>query len=275
MLRTALISLTLSAALIVPAAATARNRTYTATDHSVRASITNRGTLTHPEAPTLTITSCTTTLFHGPVRNRACGTGCVVSTAPADPPLRFAPLDGAGSADLLTNLYSGGANCCFVLDLLRPSAALGGQYVPSASHNFGFAGYRLEKLGGAYRFVTADNSFAFAFTDFADSGLPLEVLRLSGVRFERVTAQYPALVRRDAKRWMVAFRKAKGKNDVGVIAAWAADEATLGDWRGARTFLVAQAMAGRLNSALNRRAWSGLNFVRHLERMLRRGGYLK
>lgn len=279
MLRKTLIPLALAAGLIVPATASAKTKTYTATDHSIRASITNRGTLTRPKAPTLTITqqdsSGTTTLFHGAVTNHACGTGCVVSIAPADPPLRFAPLDGAGSRDLLVNLYSGGANCCTVLDLFRPSAALNGRYVLSASHNFAYAGYRLERIGSRYVFVTADPRFAFAFTDFADSGLPLQILRLSGVRFVDVTARHPRLVRRDAAGWMRAYRRAHGRNDVGLIAAWAADQARLGHWRSAHAYLVSQARAGRLRSTLNPHADSGMRFIHQLEKLLRREGYLR
>lgn len=279
MFRKTLIPLALAAGLIVPATAGAKTKTYSATDHSVRASITTHGTFTRPAPPTLTITSQgsagSRTLFHGTVTNHACGTGCMVSTAPADPPLRFAPLDGAGSADLIVNLYTGGAHCCTVLDLFRPSAALGGLYVLSASHNFADAGYRLERIGSRELFRTVDPSFAYAFTDYADSGEPLQLLQLSGVRFIDVTSRYPRLVRRDAARWMTAYHRAHGRNDVGLIAPWAADEARLGHWRAAHAYLVSQAKAGRLNSPLNQRAWSGVNFVRHLERLLRREGYLK
>jgi hypothetical protein len=277
MLRRTLIPLALAAALVFPAAAGAK--TYTARDRSLSAVITTSGTLTRPVPPTLTITdqgsTGTRTLFHGPVSNHACGTGCLVSTAPADPPVRFAPLDGAGSADLIVNLYSGGANCCTVLDLFRPSAALNGLYVLSASHNFAYAGYRLEKLGGQYAFVTADPTFSTVFTDFADSGLPLQILRLSGVKFIDVTSRYPALVKKDAARWMKAYRKANGHNDVGLIAPWAADEARLGDWSSAHAYLVSQARAGRLRSTLLPHAASGTRFIAQLETLLRREGYLK
>lgn len=277
MLRRTLIPLALAAGLVFPAAAAAK--TYTARDRSLTASITTNGTLTRPRAPVLTITergsSGTRTRFHGPVSNRACGTGCLVSTAPADPPLRFAPLDGAGSADLIVNLYSGGANCCSVLDLFRPSAALGGQYVLSASHNFAYAGYRLERIHRRHVFVTADPSFSTAFTDFADSGLPLQILRLEGVKFVDVTSRYPGLVRLDAIRWMTAYRKARGHNDVGLIAPWAADEARLGRWSSAHAYLVSQARAGRLRSTLFPHAASGTRFIAQLETLLRREGYLK
>lgn len=273
MLRRTLIPLVLAAICIVPATASAK--TYTATDHSLRASITNTGTLSRPSPPSLTITKGATTLFHGPATNRACGTGCIVSTAPADPPLRFAPLDGAGSADLLVSLWSGGANCCTVLDLYRQSAALGGQYVLSASHDFAYAGYRLEKIGSRYVFVTADPTFETVFTDFADSGLPLQILHLSGIRFRNVTTHYPRLLRRDAARWMAAYRKAHGQNDVGLIAPWAADEARLGQWSSAHAYLVSQARAGQLRSTLYPRAESGKRFIAQLQTLLRREGYLK
>jgi hypothetical protein len=277
MLRRPLIALTLAACLIIPATAAAK--TYTATNRSLSAVITTSGTLTRPVPPTLTITghgsTGTTTLFHGSVSNHACGTGCLVSTAPADPPVRFAPLDGAGSADVIVNLYSGGANCCTVLDLFRQSAALGGLYVLSASHNFAYAGYRLEKIGSRYVFVTADPTFSTVFTDFADSGLPLQILQLSGVKFVDVTSRYPALVRRDATRWMTAYRKAHGRNDVGLIAPWAADEARLGRWSSAHAYLVSQARAGRLRSTLFPQAASGTRFIDQLEALLRREGYLK
>jgi hypothetical protein len=277
MLRRTIIPLALAAGLVIPAAAHAK--TYTATDRSLRAVVTTSGTLTRPIPPTLTITdqgsTGTTTLFHGTVSNHACGTGCLVSTAPADPPVRFAPLDGAGSADLIVNLYSGGANCCTVLDLFRQSAALGGLYVLSASHNFAYAGYRLEKIGSRYVFLTADPSFSTVFTDFAASGLPIQILQLSGVKFADVTSRYPALVRRDAARWMTAYRKARGRNDVGLIAPWAADEARLGLWSSAHAYLVSQARAGRLRSTLFPRSASGTRFIGQLEALLRREGYLK
>ncbi len=277
MLRRTLIPLALAAGLVIPASAAAR--TYTTQDRSLSAAITTNGTLTRPAPPTLTITdqgsTGVRTLFHGPVSNHACGSGCLVSTAPADRPVRFAPLDGAGSADLIVNLYSGGANCCTVLDLFRPSAALGGLYVLSASHNFAYAGYRLEKIGSRYVFVTADPTFSTVFTDFADSGLPLQILQLSGVKFNDVTSRYPRLVQQDAARWMTAYRKAKGHNDVGLIAPWAADEARLGRWNSAHAYLVSQARAGRLRSTLFPRSASGTRFIGQLEALLRREGYLK
>jgi len=273
MIRKTLIPLALAVGLIAPAAAGAK--TYTARDHSLTASITTHGTLMRPQPPTLTIGDGTTTLFHGTVSNRACGSGCVVSTAPLDPPVRFAPLDGSGSADVLVDLYTGGAHCCTVLDVFRPSAALGGRYVLSAAHNFADAGYRLERIGSLELFRTVDPSFAYAFTDYADSGEPLEIMRLSGVRFVNVTSRYPRLVRRDAARWMRAYRRAHGRNDVGLIAAWAADEARLGRWSSARAYLVAQARAGRLRSTLFPRADGGMRFIAQLETLLRREGYLK
>jgi hypothetical protein len=282
MLRKTVIPIALVAGLLFPTVAGAKS--YTIHSGRLTATLTAHGTLARPQPPLLTITESgqlatagveQRALFDGTVTARGCGTACVPSVGSADPPLRFAAIDGAGSHDLLVTLYSGGANCCTVLDLLRPSAALNGDYVQSAQHNFGYAGYRLDKQGGSEVFVTADNSFAFAFTDFADSAFPLQVLHLSGVKFEKVTAHYPALVRRDAARAMTAYRRADGKNDVGLIAAWAADEATLGRWPSAHAYLVSQARAGRLTSTLYPKSASGMRFITELQALLRRDGYLK
>lgn len=271
MLRRIIAPLVVAAGLLIPA--TAGASVYRSSGEGVSATLVSGGSPTHPEFPTLTLTRGGTTLFHGQVTNRACGTGCGPSTAPADPPVRIAPLDGVGSADVLVNLYSGGANCCTVLDVLRASAALGGQYVVSAQHNFTFSGYRLEKLDGRDVFLTADGSFAAAFTDFADSGLPIQLLRLEGVRFVAVTAQHRRLVRRDAARWLTAYRRARGRNDVGFIGAWAADECTLGHGRRALSYVISQARAGRLHSTAFGAAESGMRFVEVLKDVLRHGGY--
>ncbi len=276
MLRRTLLPLALAGALLVPA--TAGARTFTASSHGLSATLVGPTNPTHPQFPVLTVQNpAGTTLYHGQVTNRACGTGCGPSITPQTPALRFAALQGPGTAstpDLLVNLYSGGANCCFVTDVLAPSAAVGGQYTLSTEHNFGSAGYRLRRLDGRLVFETADNRFETAFTDFASSGLPLLLQRLEGTRFADVTSDYPRLVRRDAARWLKAYHRAHGRDNVGFAAAWAADEARLGYWSYAHAYLVSQARAGYLHSALLPHL-GGLRFVDRLETFLRRGGYFK
>jgi hypothetical protein len=273
MLRRTLLPIALVATLLAPAAASAKQ--VVARHRSLTATLSYRGRPGSYRDLELTITRGARTLYRGPVTAPQCGHECWPQTDATQSPVRFAALDGAGSADVVLNLYTGGAHCCSVAEVLRPSAAMNGDYVISAEHDFGDPGDRLETIAGHPVFVTADDTFAYAFTDFADSGLPLALLRLEGVKFADVTGGYPTLVRRDAARWLADYRRASGKNDVGLIAAWAADEATLDRWPSAHAYLVSQARAGRLTSALYPKSAAGTRFITKLEALLNRDGYLR
>ena len=120
------------------------------------------------------------------------------------PVLQIADLQGDGVPDVVLNLSSGGAHCCSIAEVFAPGAALGGGYELQASHDFSDPGDTLRMLDGRESFLTADDSFADAFTDFAASGLPLRILQVTGGRFAEVTGDFPGLVRSDATRWLVA-----------------------------------------------------------------------
>ena len=199
-----------------------------------------------------------------PVAGNASGRGNALRV------LRLRP----GSPDVLLGLYSGGAHCCFIDQVFSPGP--GNLYVKTEI-DLGDPGARVVTLPGSpyAALVTADDTFAYAFTDFAASGLPLKIERLSGHRFIDVTRHYPYLVRADASQWLKAFyaqRSSRYQDSVGVIAAWTADEFLLGRSLSAIRFLHQQAGAGHLNSLLNPAA-RGSTFVTLLQGFLRREGY--
>jgi hypothetical protein len=135
----------------------------------------------------------------------------------------------------------------------------------------------LLRHNGRYEFLTADDSFAYEFTDFAASGLPIQILTFSDRHFSNVTRQYPKLVTRDAARWMKAFNsmaKQHYSDSVGVAAAWAADEELLGHVKLVNSFLAKQVKAGHLNSALSPQEPGGAKFVAKLSKFLRAHGYV-
>ena len=92
----------------------------------------------------------------------------------------------------------------------------------------------MKTLDGAPVFVTADDRFAYEFTSFAASGLPVEVLAIGahGVMND-VTQSQLDLVKKDAAQWWHAYMSQRGKSaedDIrGVLGAWCADEYRLGD----------------------------------------------
>lgn len=270
MMRRSLIPLALIAGLVLPAGAGAT--TVTARGGGVTASVTYTGRIPDFHGLRLRIARGARTLYSGAIRDKACGAHCWPQTGPGHPAVRLADLGNGRGDDVLLGLYTGGAHCCSVLQVFRPS---GGRYVRAARHDFGDPGYRLERLGGAPRFVTADDTFAYAFTDYAASGMPVQVLRLHGGKFVDVTARYPALVRRDAARWLRAFRRQASsgyRDSVGVLGAWVADEANLGRYRHAIAYARAQARAGHLHSGLGA-SLSGAKFVAALAKLLARDGY--
>jgi hypothetical protein len=256
----------------LPASAT----TYHSSLGNVSATLTYQGTYPTPQHTTITISRAGHVVYRGAVSAAFCGKLCWPTPSYGSgnaSPLRVVRLE-AGSPDVVLGLYSGGAHCCFIDEVFAPSSAT--KYVKTEL-NLGDPGARIEALpGNPYAaFVTADDSFAYVFTDFAASGLPIKVMRFSGHGFTNVTRQYPKLILFDAANWLVAFYSAASSHysdSVGVIAAWAADEYLLGRANAADQFLDQQAAAGHLNSLLNPSV-KGVTFVTELEKFLQHQGY--
>ena len=174
----------------------------------------------------------------------------------------------------MLDLFSGGAHCCWIEQVFAPQPD--GLYTMVARRNFLDTGDRVTDLGhnGRLEFLTADDRFAYEFTDFAASGAPIQVLAFSRGRFQDITRRYPHLVARDGARWLRTFRRLTGSHfvdSVGVIAAWAADEDLLGKHVAVDRYLNAQAAAGHLKGGVV----SGRRFISALHRFLRRLGYLR
>ena len=176
---------------------------------------------------------------------------------------------------VLLNLFSGGAHCCTVLAIYSFDPATS-SYVQTEG-DFGDPDVRVVDLGhdGRFELLTADDSFAYRFTDFAASGLPIQIFTFAGRQFTDVTRSYPRLIAKDAAFWLKAFKsqaRERYPDSVGVVAAWAADEDLLGHVKLTARFLHRQARAGHLNAAAGA---GGTRFVANLQKFLRRRGYLR
>jgi hypothetical protein len=218
-------------------------------------------------------------LFDQAVTSKWCGDECSPSIIARDRKVvHIVRLNSSGPPDVVLDLYSGGAHCCFVEQVY--SLAPDSQVVHKAEFNFGNPGVRLVRLdsGADYDFLSANNDFAYAFTDFAASGMPIEIFSFSRGAFHDVTRSFPSLIRKDAAQWMNTFRSQASthyQDSVGVVAAWAADEDMLGHSSGVAKFLTAQANAGHLNSALYPVTPRDQRYVVALQKFLRKHGYLK
>jgi hypothetical protein len=222
---------------------------------------------------TLSISQDGVVLYDQPVVTKFCGTQCQpASTLGSRPSVHVVDLEHDGQPDVILDLFSGGAHCCSIEQVF--SFDPGTSTYAETERNFGDPGERIEDLGhnGRHEFLTADDSFAYTFTDFAASGLPIQILTFSDRRFHNVTRSYPKLIAKDAAVWMHAFKsmaKQQYQDSVGVIAAWAADEDLLGHDKLVGRYLARQAKAGHLNGSVVH----GNRFVAKLQKFLRTHGY--
>jgi hypothetical protein len=269
----AILSVTAICLLTAPAALAT---TQTAHGGNVVATFTFQGKVPHFHGLHLTISRGGTTVYAQPVVAKFCGKLCwpgpLIGGRPA---VHVVDLEGTGDPDIVLDLYSGGAHCCTVEQVFSFDAATT-TYVKT-EQVFGDPDAKIVDLAhdGHFEFLTADDSFAYEFTDFAASGLPIEILTFANAHFTDVTRSYPKLIAKDAAVWLKAF-KAQAKqhypDSVGVIAAWAADEDLLGHTKLVKRFLHQQAVAGHLNAPF---AAGGTKFVAKLQKFLRRRGYVQ
>jgi hypothetical protein len=190
----------------------------------------------------------------------------------AGPSLFFRDLDGDGSPELVLELYTGGAHCCYVDQVFD----FGAPHPLKVELDLADAGAKVVVAHGKPLLQSADESFAYAFTAYAGSGAPILLLRYLGGRFEDVTRDHVQLVSADASRWWRAAQAAIDRKDDarGVLAAWAADEAILGQAPVAKKALLAYAAAGKIGGVRGPGWPTGRAYVTKLWTFLAKRGYL-
>jgi hypothetical protein len=227
----------------------------------------------------LTVSRAGTVAYDQPVVSKFCHMACAPGASSVNAPsVHVLDLEHNGEPDVVLDLFSGGAHCCSIEQIFSfdPATAT---YVET-ERNFGDPGERIVDLAhnGHFEFLTADDSFAYEFTDYAASGLPIQILTFSARHFRDVTRSHRRLIAKDAAVWLATFKHLSRdhyRDSVGVIAAWAADEGLLGHKRLVSRYLTQQLRAGHLNSALSPQEPGGKRFVAKLKRFLRRHGYLR
>jgi hypothetical protein len=210
-------------------------------------------------------------LHDAAVSNPFCGTSCYPGETN---PVRVVDVNATGEPDVLLDAYSGGAHCCYVLELFRYDAA--SKSYTELQRDWGDPGYRLEHLEHSkrYEFVSADDRFAYEFAPYAYSGLPLQIWALGAHGFVNITRQYPALIARDAAVWLKAWRSNRSLGyGNGELAAWAADEYLLGKGSAVTRTLNSAEASGQLRSTGF--GPSGRGFIKSLDHYLKRTGYIK
>lgn len=143
--------------------------------------------------------------------------------------LHVRDLDADGEPEVVVDLFSGGAHCCWSTVVFVPKD---GTYRARLAQ-WGNAGYTLEDLdgNGMPELVTTDDSFSSAFTSYAASYRPPQFLALVGQKLRDVTPNFPALIEADIVEidgLLDRYRGEQGAELDGLIAARMADLALLG-----------------------------------------------
>jgi hypothetical protein len=200
----------------------------------------------------LKITDAGKVLYDQPVRQPLCSPYCQPGDArPHHSSVEVVELEPGSSPNVVLNLFSAGAHCCFFTQVF--SLDPGTMTYSKEWHDFGNPGAELEQEPGlagepAQRvFITNDNNFYYTFTDYADSGAPIQIYRFFHGKFADVTRNYPSLIEKQAAQLWSAFTH-DHRNGNGFIAAWAADEDLLGNFELAQSRLKQQLKAHHLHS---------------------------
>jgi hypothetical protein len=270
---------TLVLVLLFASIARAGASTQSTTVGSVTATFSYRGSPPITKDPHLTITVRGKVVYDQVVRSTSCSNTCSPNViAGSRRVVHIVRLEQSDLPNVVLDLYTGGAHCCAIEEVF--SFRTNSMVVQKTEHNFGDPGVRLVRLGagGTFDLLSANDAFAYAFTDFAASGLPIQILSFSHNRFHDVTRSFPHLIAQDARLWMNAFNSEASthyQDSVGVVAAWAADEDMLGHETTVARFLANQAKAGHLNSALSPITPSGEHYVIALQKFLRHQRYVR
>lgn len=266
------LAIALAAVLSAVLAAVALARTTTQTAHAgnVSATFTFSGSAPNVKSSRLSITRAGQELYNQAVRSKQCSPYCSPGGFGGSHPssVKVADIEGNGSPDVVLELFSGGASCCFIDQVFTYDA--GTMTYVKTEHNFAY-GAVVQKISGKWRFRSADGAFLCAFTDCADSGEPIQIWSFSARRFHDMTRKYTRLIRSDAARWLSRF-KHHVSNGVGLIAAWAADEELLGKNRLVQSTLADEASKGNLRDGASGLA-TGKKFIKALNKLLRRYRY--
>ena len=146
--------------------------------------------------------------------------------------VRIRDLDGDKEPEVLADLVSikSGVRCCNYSFIYRYEPAT--KKYTHLKHFWGNVSYELVDLGknDIPEFKSLDGRFAEAFTNYADSRLPLQIWQYRAGRMENVTKQYPVEVYTNScELWLESRKRLSEDGDVkGVLAAYMASQYLLG-----------------------------------------------
>jgi hypothetical protein len=146
--------------------------------------------------------------------------------------LRVRDLDGDKEPEVLVDLVStkSGVHCCNYSFIYRYDSAT--KKYTHIKHFWGNVSYEIVDYGknDLPEFKSQDGRFAEAFTNYADSRLPLQIWQYRQGKMQDVTKQYPVQVYTNScELWLESNKHLNENKDAkGVLAAYMANQYVLG-----------------------------------------------
>jgi hypothetical protein len=205
---------------------------------------------------------------------RRCGRSCGPARAYlGEDSIRLRDADADGDPDVIVELYTGGAHCCWYT-LVYSFDAPANRY-RRGSALWGYP-YRLRDFDhdDVLEFQTFDGRFDYVFACYACSAPPIQIWHFRDGQFRDVTRRFPTIVARNAQRNYRRYRRA-GRLGRGLLASYVADECLLHRCRRGFQAVNRAYRRGDLRKQGQYDPWpSGKRYIRVLRRFLRRTGYL-
>jgi hypothetical protein len=281
--------LTAFAVLLVTAApAAATSTTQTATLGQVTATLSYDYTLTMRDGAA-SFANVTVAVSRAGVQlvDKTLGATCDYCTpwpaggaSASNPSIFVRDLDADGEPEVLVNLYTGGANCCYYTETWRFDAAQN-KYIEKVLQPGGSFPYTLKDLNndGAPEFKSYDYRFAYKYGSNADTPHPLRIFDWKGGQLIDVTLAYPALAAADAAQYYrgyLKYRKVKDVSVRGLLAAYLASSYNAGNGKVAWRRIVAAYRRGDVNKKFADEAGPhGRAYLKSLRSFLKKLGYLR
>lgn len=178
--------------------------------------------------------------------------------------LHVRDLDADGEPEVIVDMFSGGAHCCWSTVVFVPKD---GTYKARLGE-WGNASYVLKDLdgNGQPEFFSGDDAFSGAFTAYAGSYRPPRILALIGQKLRDVTRNFPSVITEDITEIDKLIETYREEGDLrGLIAARMADLALLGRSAEIVPYLDMAIENGDVDA----------KFKRQLLKFLRKTGYIE
>jgi hypothetical protein len=189
-------------------------------------------------------------------------------------------LDADDEPEVLVDLFSGGANCCWFTVSYRYDENQN-KYVRKVLRPGLSFPYTLKDIdkNGIPEFVSVDYRFAYKYGSNADTPRPLRIFNWKGGRLIDVTVGFPNLAARDATgmyKGYLRYRKVKDVNVRGLLAAYLADSYNAGNGRVAWRRVVAAYRRGDVDKKFAGDTGPfGKAYLQSLRSFLKKTGYLR